>query len=79
MKLADKLAFPLPHENHEHRHHGMTLREHYAGLAMQGLASDPDQWIYDKFQNLDATELAYAAILAADSLIALLEANPKAP
>ena len=76
MNLADKLAFPVPGRADRQ---GMTLREYYAGLAMQGLASDPDQWIYDNFQNLDATELAYAAILAADALISMLEANPEAP
>ena len=68
MKLADKLAFPLPHQNHEHRHHGMTLREHYAGLAMQGMLAD---------QSLDesAEECAVVAVLFADALIAELEAK----
>ena len=68
MKLADKLAFPLPHQNHEHRHHGMTLREHYAGLAMQGMLAD---------QSLDesAEECAKVAVLFADALITELEAK----
>ena len=44
MNLADKLAFPVPGRADLK---GMTLREHYAGLAMQGLvprngARDPE-------------------------------------
>lgn len=66
MKLADKAAFPLPHENHEHRHPGMTLREYYAGLAMQGILTDPSI-------DMGSGELAAVSVLFAEALVRALE------
>ena len=63
MNLADEPAFPVPGRADRQ---GMTLREHYAGLAMQGMLAD---------QSIDesAEECAAVAVLFADALIAELE------
>jgi hypothetical protein len=45
---------------------GVTLREHYAGLAMQGMVAHPDNW----GQATDG--IAYLAVDLADALIAEL-------
>lgn len=43
---------------------GMTLRDYFAGKAMQGLLSDPD-WR----QDMDYEETAYAAHKQADAML----------
>lgn len=48
---------------------GMTLREWYAGLAMQGLCADPKC-------DLSASEVASCAVVMADALLAVLEKTP---
>jgi hypothetical protein len=56
-------AFPAS----KSRSSGITLREHYAGLAMQGLMANEAAW--DKTNE----EIAIWAIAAADALISELE------
>lgn len=62
----DPLAAPR-----EIRHTGITLREHYAGLALQGLLASPaaesDGWSWR------TGSIAGDAVLFADELIAELE------
>ncbi len=56
-------AFPVPTTEHDGGHFGLTKREHFAALALQGIASR------------GATDPKYAAISAvmyADALIAAL-------
>ena len=45
---------------------GLTIREHFAGLAMQGLLADPSS------SSATAWDLAHVAIEHADALIAEL-------
>lgn len=63
MTRANEPAFP--HRNHLGVHAGMTLREYYAGLAMQGLLACPD--------TPDSYILAgRAAVVMADALLAAI-------
>jgi hypothetical protein len=47
---------------------GLTKREHFAGLAMQGLINDD--------ANMRSTEVARRAVLTADALLAELTREP---
>lgn len=80
MSNVNKPAFPRPSTHHNalngsyghHEQEGMTLREYYAGLAMQGIIS-----ACGDRQSSDKT-IAYWAVQKADALIAELaktEAN----
>ena len=64
MKLADKPAYPVWGGA---VNEGLTLREHYAGLAMQGLVSR------DGAQDSDIT--ARRSVRLADALINELESD----
>lgn len=59
---------------------GITLREHYAGLAMQGLLANPNRKPYDasrKAEQIFADVIAYDALHHADALLAeLAKAQP---
>lgn len=50
----------------------MTLREHYAGLAMQGLLANCDPMVCPTVEEI-AARLAGASVLYVDALIAELE------
>lgn len=64
---ATKLAFPLQSDGHTHGSEpGMTLREWYAGLAMQGILA------CDRHKMEHAGIAAEDAAAAADALIAEL-------
>lgn len=70
--LGDDFAFPLafnPHKG-DYWNAGLTKREHFAALAMQGLLSDP---------NLTCAyrDFARDAVVAADALIAALNEEPQ--
>lgn len=66
MKLADKPAYPVWGGA---VNEGLTLREHYAGLAMQGiLAGDTEGSFAPK-------DIAKGAVLYADALINELESD----
>ena len=49
---------------------GLTIREHFAGLAMQGLLSDPNR-------NGTNAQFAYSAVKMADALISELAKEGK--
>lgn len=72
-KLADKPIGARPFTEHDHGNlchkaqDGMTLREHYAGLAMQGLNANPE-WTM-----LPPEGKAQQALEDADALIRELE------
>ena len=72
MKLSDKPAFPSEiwdeDKGLEVMHSGMTLRQYYAGLAMQGFASLRDGDILPSYK-----EIAYESVKYADALISELE------
>ena len=88
MKIGDQSVYPAhtvyqdcgldgnsgPHLT-ETIQHGMTLRQHYAGLALQGLshATAPDgTWFHDP------KTVAAAAVEYADALLAELEKQNEA-
>lgn len=83
MKLADKPINARSASEYElNPPEGMTLREHYAGLAMQALIGDADSKAnisrLSRERNIDAdVGLAKAAIEFADALIAELEKRGK--
>ncbi len=61
MKTNDA-AFPCPETQDNVYQSGMTLREWFAGLAMQGLMSGPSV-------QMDAEEIAKSSVYTADALI----------
>ena len=62
-------AFPNPHRTDEL---GMTLRDYFAGLAMQGLIASPRGLIgKNEITNVDYAQAAY---LIADAMIKAREA-----
>lgn len=74
--LANQSAFPRAvatdaygtvRSTMESDDHGMTLRQHYAGLAMQGLLSTPCT------DGMRPSELAEEALNYVDALIAALQ------
>ena len=64
MNNGNELAFPLV--GREDYNAGLTKREWFAGLAMQGMLSDPKQ-------AGSSDEIAHYAVYAADALIKELE------
>lgn len=73
MSRANEPAYPIPASDLSGSYEaapGLTIREHFAGLAMQGLLASPS---YDGQQ---FTTIAHDAVEAADALIAEL-AKPK--
>ena len=65
MNNADKPAMPSPHFENDYLQ-GLTKREHFAGLAMQGLMSDEDEY-------LQWSDLAKDSVAVADALLKALE------
>jgi hypothetical protein len=72
MKLKDKPVFPQNYELLEGQE-GMTLREHYAGLAMQGLLSSAEIHRRTNDKRMQKEIAAEYAVEYADALIAELE------
>ena len=71
--MKDKPAFPRAINTDHPTYLGMTLREYYAGLAMQGLLR-----LINKYENAggfdwDASKLSEYAAEQADALIAELQ------
>ena len=78
MKNGDKSAFPTEIEVHtafgstKRAEIGLTKREHYAGLAMQGLLALPDKGTYGSFD--EAIErICEVSVKFADELLKQLE------
>ncbi len=76
--LGDTRAFPQPTSPVQT---GMTLRQYYAGLAMQGLLADPEdvpdtEW--PKGAKSCAQAVAMLAVEQADALLAELERGKQA-
>ena len=64
------LEYNLP--NKERQYSGLTKREHYAGLAMQGLLALPDKGTYASFD--EAIErICEVSVKFADELLKQLE------
>ena len=86
MKNADKPINPLEFKkegsyNTEGWSNGLTKREHYTGLAMQGLLANPQYWkrVYKTLSSLkankDSIECVFAqfSIKLADEILKQLE------
>ena len=63
--LKNKFAFPIASHGGT-LHDGMTLREHYAGLALKGLLGNSG------YHSVGFEMIADEAVQAADALIAAL-------
>lgn len=66
--LGSRQAFPVPWPDGPPAP-GMTLREYYAGLAMQGVCANSDS------TDWTAASVATVAVALTDALIAALEAK----
>lgn len=84
MKLKDKPAFPAKMQAkdpmtaymHDIFTQGMTLREYYTGLAMQGICQASDEaavWIALRNELDTKKGISKAAVKMADALLAELE------
>ena len=79
MKNADKPINPVLTQSPSYL--GLTKREHYAGLAMQGLLANPQYWkrVYKTLSSLkadkDSIECVFAqfSIKLADEILQQLE------
>ncbi len=68
MSRANFVAFPVPGLQDDETFNGLTIREYFAAMAMQGLlAQEAEGWSYS-----DPAKLAKAAVARADALIAEL-------
>tara|TARA_R110002126_G_scaffold70280_5_gene177027 strand:- start:920 stop:1129 length:210 start_codon:yes stop_codon:yes gene_type:complete len=65
MNNADKPAMPSPHFEDDELQ-GLTKREHFAGLAMQGIMANDQQY-------LTWSDLAKDSVAVADALLKQLE------
>jgi hypothetical protein len=78
---ANQLAHPvnLVFDDGEIQHHGLTKREYFAAMAMQGLLANPNGGMQKgggmTFSPVGISELA---VLHADALLAELEKTEKA-
>ena len=80
-RLANQEAFPVPAGVNHDRREGMTLRQHYAGLAMQAVVSNERiarvASPIAKGENLSVEDMfAKMAVAYADALITELEKTP---
>lgn len=74
-------AFPVPADDKAgwHSQEGMSLRDWFAGLAMQGFCAHPDNWgLTPKTMGKTAYEIADAMIAARKSSTAAPAATPVA-
>ena len=72
MNNSDMPAGVCPDVHHangqlEYGHSGLTKREHFAGLAMQGMLAGSNDW------SLDVNHCASESVRQADALLAALE------
>lgn len=78
MKADGGPAYPRPYSQHDDRTHnidsisaqdGMTLRDHYAGLAMMGIIITPDWTNRAGVRPTTDDEIADAALDMAETMI----------
>jgi hypothetical protein len=69
MSEADEPAFPIANSQND----GLTKREFFAAMAMQGIARD----LLDDVTNWRIEKMAKCAVEYADALIAALERKPE--
>ena len=72
IKISDTEFFEYNLPNQERQYSGLTKREHYAGLAMQGLLALPDKGTFGSFD--EAIEwMCEVSVKFADELLKQLE------
>jgi hypothetical protein len=77
MKNADKTVMPVPNLHDDENFNGLTKREHFAAMAMQGFLSNP--WQAKTLDELGESSrqqmqtVAQASLAMADALLAELE------
>ena len=72
----DHTAFPMAHEKN---YIGLTKREYFAALAMQGYLANPNTLdaVMKEFERPVSDFVADNSVILADSLIAALNQEPK--
>ena len=81
IKISDTEFFEYNLPTKERQYSGLTKREHYTGLAMQGLLANPQYWkrVYKTLSSLkankDSIECVFAqfSIKLADEILKQLE------
>ena len=80
MENSEKPIYPVPHQNDDRSiqydvHFGLTKREYFAGLAMQGILSNPANAEQFKVNDwgVNGTAIADNAVHCADELLKQLE------
>lgn len=71
MSRANEPAYPVTHDPSGNTHYGLTIREHFAALAMQGLLASNA-----KEAHADYEWLVNRAVTCAEMLLAELERKP---
>ena len=72
IKISNTEFFEYNLPNQERQYSGLTKREHYAGLAMQGLLTLPDKGTFGSFD--EAIEwICEVSVKFADELLKQLE------
>jgi len=75
MKNSEQPAYPIVGSAFSDNHKGLTKREYFAAMAMQGLLSNPE-WmkVYngDKYL-MQSTILSEVSIISADALLTELD------
>lgn len=67
MSRGDEAAHPVSTDPSGSTHYGLSIREHFAAMAMQGLANC--SWTWDESRE---SEAAKVAVRLADALLAEL-------
>jgi len=78
MNNADKPAAPINGWSDDPIYQGLTKREHFAGLAMQGILgcqNITERMVSDNLGVIKADEVGEAAVSMADALLKALEAG----
>jgi hypothetical protein len=87
MNRANEPAMPVPEvigpgDRYQHATNGLTIREHFAGLAMQGILANPGRCVPGAADSMSAETfaglMAAVALEFADALIAALAKDPQA-
>ena len=74
MKNGEKQVYPLQNQNGTILQLGLTKREYFAGLAMQGLLANPNTGkVVDGQRCIDLISVSRSSIFIADELLKQLE------
>lgn len=71
MKNAKEPAYPITASSWSHA--GLTKREYFAAMAMQGMAKDNPFYYTESYMDRQSVKIAQAAAKLADALLKELE------